>query len=1200
MKKAILLLLLIVYSQFIISQNVKNVIEKEIANITITSDRATGYPSGTKVFVKSEQTWYELTATWTSGTAFSTATKTKISNPFTDANQTKLNGIATGAEVNVNADWNASSGDAEILNKPTIRPDHWRGSWNTANIYQAGDVVRHLSEGEERLFMATTAINSGQPAPPAGPALGAWLEIDVKQSRGAWSSGNRYRFGDLVSHNSRYWIANTTISLSQPQPSLTNTDWFLASPPTQEETQDLVGALMTSGTDRAINIEYDDTNNQLNLKVRMSISTQNSNVTLSNTQEYVVFDGTSNVTYTIPAVTSSIVNGTQWVVENSSDSNTVTLDEGSGIRTIGPTTINAGETVLITLLDVLGTDDEGRIIKIVDSGGGVSGITIENQGTPLATLATTLDFTGAAVTASGTGAEKTISIPAIFEDITEYTGNATIPASTQGVIRYTGSAAGTLSLPTGFTSSSKWQAWVVNASDEIVNLDGTVGNSFNRITLPSKQGQFIYWDGTKFAQGPERLSEKTSPTFPPFPVDDLQRNDSWSNNGESSTIPTSGINFSGASNNNWLGFENTTATFDFALGGNFVIDMQTWAIASANEGIGIVNTSSSNSNIFIRPAGAEIIRYDGTNYTFSSPLMLNSSTITDAGFIIIRTTITDTWDAIPVQFGASGNSGSTSETALFSINTNKIQAFNEEGQDLIRGQGVYSLGKDGNISFEKADLASELNGFLLEDTPQNNEGFVLRFGKVNTQDVYDGSTGTATHIGYELSNDTPLYYDADDSRVTTDSDTAANITVGNVVSSEFIYPNNNQNAGLVINTQSEWDNWVTNTQVKNFTTSGVFEIPDIAEGSSEVTAVAGQQFILQVPQGNGTVSLTPRGASTIVSGYPGTNPVYTNAFPLGLTGVLKAEYVLIEVNASANGYLYYEINQRGLETTFLFDWTDYHEKKVGNTLNSLNANITNNTNNIGILQYPLVTAIANSNYTASGTNAKQRHVYSMQSQTQTRSFTIGEYADWGLTGQQTTWFAIENASDTYYVEVRNHFNNGDFQGMTDDVFWLKPKEIRYFTLVRDGGSYRLHPEGPISYNIEANSTTIDFGVNANWTTTSTCPCINIPPANLDRITFLAGGEVEQFFDVNFDWSAAGETGFSEPGIIVNKNGTFIATSKSTALFKLQNYTVHLGTNVAEIDVVENDYLTVGAANLESGKSSGSFVVNHIKYILKEN
>ena len=41
-------------------------------------------------------------------------------NAFTDAEQTKLAGIATGAEVNVNADWNSVSGDSQILNKPTL------------------------------------------------------------------------------------------------------------------------------------------------------------------------------------------------------------------------------------------------------------------------------------------------------------------------------------------------------------------------------------------------------------------------------------------------------------------------------------------------------------------------------------------------------------------------------------------------------------------------------------------------------------------------------------------------------------------------------------------------------------------------------------------------------------------------------------------------------------------------------------------------------------------------------------------------------------------------------------------------------------------------------------------------------------------------------------------------------------------------
>ena len=41
-------------------------------------------------------------------------------NNYTTTEKSKLAGIQAGAEVNVNADWNATSGDAQILNKPTI------------------------------------------------------------------------------------------------------------------------------------------------------------------------------------------------------------------------------------------------------------------------------------------------------------------------------------------------------------------------------------------------------------------------------------------------------------------------------------------------------------------------------------------------------------------------------------------------------------------------------------------------------------------------------------------------------------------------------------------------------------------------------------------------------------------------------------------------------------------------------------------------------------------------------------------------------------------------------------------------------------------------------------------------------------------------------------------------------------------------
>lgn len=63
----------------------------------------------------------------------SSATSTALSNKvdkvsgkglstedYTTVEKSKLSGIAEGAEVNVNADWNSTSGDSEILNKPDL------------------------------------------------------------------------------------------------------------------------------------------------------------------------------------------------------------------------------------------------------------------------------------------------------------------------------------------------------------------------------------------------------------------------------------------------------------------------------------------------------------------------------------------------------------------------------------------------------------------------------------------------------------------------------------------------------------------------------------------------------------------------------------------------------------------------------------------------------------------------------------------------------------------------------------------------------------------------------------------------------------------------------------------------------------------------------------------------------------------------
>lgn len=72
------------------------------------------------------------------------------SNVYTDVEKTKLSGIASGAEVNVNADWSASSGDAQILNKPTLlqRVDEDDMVSNSATLVPSQQSVKAFVESQ--------------------------------------------------------------------------------------------------------------------------------------------------------------------------------------------------------------------------------------------------------------------------------------------------------------------------------------------------------------------------------------------------------------------------------------------------------------------------------------------------------------------------------------------------------------------------------------------------------------------------------------------------------------------------------------------------------------------------------------------------------------------------------------------------------------------------------------------------------------------------------------------------------------------------------------------------------------------------------------------------------------------------------------------------------------------------------------------
>ena len=99
-----------------VSSDINIVVEDTTTDINITMEAATptvwGEISGT---ISNQEDLTNLLNNYVIDTDY-----THTDNNYTTTEKNKLEGIATGAEVNVNSDWNAVSGDAQTLNKPDI------------------------------------------------------------------------------------------------------------------------------------------------------------------------------------------------------------------------------------------------------------------------------------------------------------------------------------------------------------------------------------------------------------------------------------------------------------------------------------------------------------------------------------------------------------------------------------------------------------------------------------------------------------------------------------------------------------------------------------------------------------------------------------------------------------------------------------------------------------------------------------------------------------------------------------------------------------------------------------------------------------------------------------------------------------------------------------------------------------------------
>ena len=106
-------------------------------------------------------------------------------NAFTDAEKTKLSGIATGAEVNVQSDFNATSGDAVILNKPTIPSA--LNDLSDVNTTGAADGKILKFQSSSNTFIIADDANDGGGGGGGSLTDGDKGDITVASSGASWS-----------------------------------------------------------------------------------------------------------------------------------------------------------------------------------------------------------------------------------------------------------------------------------------------------------------------------------------------------------------------------------------------------------------------------------------------------------------------------------------------------------------------------------------------------------------------------------------------------------------------------------------------------------------------------------------------------------------------------------------------------------------------------------------------------------------------------------------------------------------------------------------------------------------------------------------------------------------------------------------------------------------------------------------------------
>lgn len=849
------------------------------------------------------------------------------------------------------------------------------------------------------------------------------------------------------------------------------------------------------------------------------------------------------------------------------------------------------------------------------SGGG--GVTVEEEGTALATVASALNFTGDGVTATGTGTTKTINIPGtsgmgaapIFDFRRQ---NTTLPSTTADnthvVIDDTGSSLITITMPDSDGTFIDRRITVINgrpgANVRVAFAAGdTLQDGFDNFIdlIPGQSVTVATGEANNWVTVSEG-STRVAPQFAANPEND-DNTFFFAVNGDTPSTwrRDMGTTIDMRSDNSTVGYELANP----ATNGISIAD---------GEGYTFRHTTGTNSVTIAPFAATNRFFIGGTEYTNASPynLPLNNSVV------VLYNTTTNRWEGRTFSFllpvgasgaGAGGASGSTGGSEMGSMLTQGVYV-NESGEDLVAGDGVHLDALDGSRAFTKGSIAddNQLRGFLLEDVANNSAGTVSLFGNT-PMPVISRSTTAGARIGAPLTAGTRLYWDEGPigfkGFVTIDdqaSEVVPNYQVGRVLDSSWLYPTDEFTSNRIISDQAGWDNAINKVHVKNFVGGGEIEIPDLAEGSSEATAVAGQRLIVHVANGGGDVSIRPRGASTIAPHSSTTGSTYDNSTPLPITGGNSDEYIIIEVNAAANSYVSYALNSGGLNTNVFFDPLDYVRRRLAGQVSSLSATVDTNSADIDNLENDVVIPVVVASYTASIQNVM--YIVNPTSNT-SNTITIAGTANWTVQANRTIRMRVRNSSNQFWLKVDKGTGFNEFEGTSIHELWMAPGETWEFLIWNDG-SWHIEKPGRIAYDFEFENGVFTGSGSPTWAAPVGIPTlpteiVEVPGANQDRITIKYDAVIQNCrLDTQYSFSGTAAADFASlvsltPSLNIRVNTTTVGALPDTTVPNITNGKAHVGQEVKMFPISANEYINLTGTdftdiNALSTSIRGSIVV----------